>query len=213
MSLTSKEVEWVKKFNVRLFEPVLCSVRYGFEYLPEWISNFDILIDDEDRNYDVVYSYPNIEYQLKEFEFWFKDFARLFPDMKVAYSSLKITDFKKEDYKKNGLILLENNIPIFNEGMFTVAIDQLQCYQMGYLNPLIFYAMNLGCLPLLPEKHKYFQGMFKGLIVSNIKEMEYYVSLYGRVKNVIIEEIFDRIKTEWSEFTVDHASHIIGNCL
>jgi hypothetical protein len=72
--------------------------------------------------------------------------------------------------------------------------------------------MCLGCLPLLPEKHKYFHGLFKGLVVSNLKEMDFYVSLYGKVKDTIIEEIFDRIKTEWSEFTVDHASDIIRNC-
>jgi len=210
LSLSPKEVEWVKKFNVKLFEPALYSGRYGFEYLPEWISNFEIAIGDEDREYDVVYSYHNIEYQLKEFENWFRDYARLFPDKKVAYSTFKITDFKKEDYKENGLTFLEHHHPIFNEGKFTVAIDQIQSYQMGYLSPLVFFSMNLGCLPLLPEKHKYFQGMFKGLIVSDLKEMDYYVSLYGRVKDVLIEEIFDRIKTEWSEFTVEHANHIIG---
>lgn len=215
-SLSAKEVEWVKKFNVKLFEPALNSGRFEFEYLPEWITNFETVLekeDEEDRIYDVVYSYHNIEYQLKEFDSWFKDYARLFPDKKVAYSTFKITDFKKEDYKDNGLIFLEHHHPIFNEGKFTVAIDQLQSYQMGYISPIVFYAMNLGCLPLLPKKHKYFHGMFKGLIVSDIKEMDYYVSLYGRVKDVLIEEIFDRIKTEWSEFTVDHASQIIGNCL
>ena len=54
--------------------------------------------------------------------------------------------------------------------------------------------------------------MFKNLIASDIKELEYYVSLYYKVKDVIIEEIFDRIKNEWSEFTVDHAASVIRNC-
>ena len=215
LSLTKKEVDWVKKFNVTLFEPALNSGRYGFEYLPEWFNSCEIVLgeeDEEDRVYDVVYSYHNIEYQLKEFEFWFKDFSRLFPDKSVSYSTFSITDFKKEEYNKDGLIFQSDHHPIFNEGNFTVAIDQEKSYKIGYLSPIFFYAMNLGCLPLLPIKHKYFHGMFKGLIVSDLKEMEYYVSLYGKVKDVIINEIFERIKTEWNEFTVEHATSAIRNC-
>ena len=72
--------------------------------------------------------------------------------------------------------------------------------------------MNLGCLPLLPVDHKYFHSMFKGLVVNDLNEMDYYVSLYGRVKGVIIEEILDRIKNDWSEFTIDYAVDMIRNC-
>ena len=215
LSLKKKEVDWVKKFGVHLFEPALNSGRDGFVYLPEWINNCEIVLeeeDEEDRKYDLVYSYHNIEYHLSEFEKWYKDFARLFPGKSIAYSTFSITDFKKEEYNENNLIFLEARHPIYNEGMFTVAIDEIKSYSIGYISPLIFSAMNLGCVPLLPEKHKYFHGMFKGLVVNNLKELDYYTSLYGRVKNVLIEEIFYRIKTEWSEFTIEHASQIIRNC-
>lgn len=213
LSLTEKEVEWIKKFNVYLFEPALNSGRHNFGYLPEWTSGYEIAIDDENREYDVVYSHHQLEYNLKNFEKWFKDYARLFPDKKVAYSSFdNISEFKKEEFKKDNLIFLEGHHPIYNEGNITVAIDTQKAYEIGYFNPTYFFAMSLGCLPLLPVEHKYFHGMFKGLVINSIKDMDYFVSLFGKVKDVCIEEIFDRIKTEWNEFTVEHAADIIRDC-
>lgn len=209
-SLTEKEVNYIKKFNVNLFEPALNSGRKDFQYLPEWIYSFEICYDVE-REYDLAYSSYNIEYYTKEFEKWFKDYARLFPDKKVSFSSFEISDFKLEEYKNNNLI----NLPydsILNSAAFTVAIDTKKSYEIGYLNPVNFLAMNLGCLPLLPFEHKYFHGVFNNLIVKDLKEMDFYVSLYGKVKHVIIEEIFDRIKTDWTEFTVDYAVSVIRDC-
>ena len=204
------------------------SDRKGFNYLPEWIHNFEVRIDDEDREYDLAYSSHNIEYYVKEFEKWFKDYARLFPNKKVSFSSFEISDFKLEEYKNNkqvckkynlnleyknnNLINLQYNQSIFDSAAFTAAIDTKKSYEIGYFNPVNFLAMNRGCLPLLPFEHKYFHGMFNGLIMKDLKEMDYYVSLYGRVKDIIIQEIFDRIKTDWPEFTVDYAASVIRSC-
>ena len=46
MSLTEKEVNWCKKFNVYLFEPFLNSGRSGFQYLPEWLRNNKKYVDN-----------------------------------------------------------------------------------------------------------------------------------------------------------------------
>lgn len=211
-SLTEKEVKWVKKFNTYLFEPALNSGRIGFSYLPEWITNLEISIDDEDREYDVVWSHHQLEYQLKGFERWIKDYARLFPDKKVAYSTFNISEFKEEEFKKDNLIFLDHRHPIHNEGFFTVAFDSKKSYEIGHLNPIYFNAMVLGCLPLLPVEHKYFHSMFKGLVIKDVKEMDYYVSLFKKVTDVTIEEILDRIKNEWNEFTVDHAADVVKAC-
>ena len=211
-SLTEKEVKWVKKFNTYLFEPALNSGRIGFNYMPEWVSNLEISIDDEDREHDVVWSYHQLEYQLKGFEKWIKDYARLFPDKKVAYSTFNISEFKQEEFKKDNLIFLEQHHPIYNEGLFTVAFDTKESYEMGYMSPMYFFAMGLGCLPLLPAEHKYFHGMFKGLVINDVKDMDYYVSLFRKVTDVTIEEVLERIKSEWSEFTVDHAADRVKAC-
>jgi hypothetical protein len=71
----------------------------------------------------------------------------------------------------------------------------------------------MGVLPLLPMQHKYFHGLFNGLIVEDLKSLDMTVSMFGKLKDVVIEELFDRIKTDWNEFTIDHAVDVIRNSL
>lgn len=212
MSLTEKEVEWCKKFNVYLFEPYLNSGRSDFAYLPEWIDDTEILIGNEDRFFDVVYSHHKVEWQLKGFEKWIQEYARVFHDKNVGYSSVTVSDFKKEEFAKDNLVF--QNHHLYNEGNFTVAFDTEKMYKAGYFRPMYFYAMNLGCLPLLPVEHKYFHGMFQGTIVKDMKDMDYFVSTISTkgIREIVIEEIFDRIKQEWNEFTLQHATDVIRNC-
>ena len=210
-SLTKEEVDWVKKFNVYLFEPALNSGRNDFRYLPEWISDFTIWNRD-DREYDLVYSHENVEYQLRGFEKWIKDYARIFHDKKVAYSTLNISDFKKEEFTQNNLVFLKEKYPIHIMGNMTVAFDSDEAYRIGHLNQSHFISMNMGCLPLLPVEHKYFHSIFNGLVVHDLQEMDFFVSSFGSIRNEIIEEIFERIQKEWSEFTLDHALNTIREC-
>jgi hypothetical protein len=37
--------------------------------------------------------------------------------------------------------------------------------------------------------------------------------MFGKLKDVVIEELFDRIKADWNEFTIDHAVDVIRNSL
>lgn len=212
-SLDEKEVEFVKKYNVHLFEPALYSDRSGFEYLPEWIDESIIQTKyDDKRKFDFVYSHNKIEYQITEFEKWIMDYARVFPDKKVGYATNIISDFKKEEYKTNNLIKVEK-YPIYKEGKTTIVIDKERAYKIGYLNHMYLYAMTVGCLPFLPAKHKYFHGLFKGLIVNNINELNMGISMFAKVRDVCIEEILKRLTDEWSEFTIDHATDVIRNKL
>jgi len=212
-SLTEKEVNWCSKFNTFLFEPAINSERFGFKYLPEWIDDTKIIVDHEHRKFDLVYSYYKLEYQIKGFEKWIQNYSRVFHDKKVAYDTMFISDFKKEEYRKDNLIFLNNRYPIYDKGNTTVAFDTDKAYKIGYLNPEYLYAMNMGCLPLLPIEHKYFHSMFNGLLIKDIKELDYFVSTMSKVKNVVIEEIFDKIEKEWPEFTIDYAINIIRECL
>ena len=71
-------------------------------------------------------------------------------------------------------------------------------------------------LPVILHRRRYeylFHGIFKNLIVSDLKEMDFYISMYGSgIKDIIIKEIFDKIKADWPEFTIEYASHTIGKC-
>lgn len=208
--LNEKETNWVKKFNVKLFEPALNSGRTGFGYLPEWIESFDIDTEYNDkREYDLIYS--GIDYNVFEFEKWIVEYSSLFPDKRIGYSIGNLSsEFKKEEYKKKNLIEIKNG---YREGKTTLAIDSDESYRIGYFDKRYFEAMNNGCLPFLPIQHKYFHGLFNGLIVEDIKELDLHISMYAKLKDVLIEEIFKRVKSDWNEFTIDHATDIIKDCL
>lgn len=212
MSMTENETSWCKKFNTYLFEPYLNSGRKEFEYLPEWVENLEVLIkDDEDRDFDVVYSRYKIEDVWKEFNKWIKQYAAFFCDRKVSCFISVLPEFKENELKESNLDLTVGQM--YNAGNFTVALDDDNSYKCGNLNQTFLWAMNLGCLPLLPVGHKYFHSMFKGLIIENIKEMDFYISSFYKIRYELIEEIFDRIKNTWSEFTSNHVIDVIKRCL
>lgn len=208
--LNEKETKWVRKFNVSLFEPALNSGRQGFGYLPEWTDSLEMQTEYEDeREYDLIYS--GIDYNIPEFEKWIADYAELFPEKKVGYSVKSLSsEFKKEEYKTKNLIEIDVGYKV---GKNTVAIDNDKAYQRGYFNSRYFDALRNGCLPILPIQHKYFHGLFNGLIVEDIKELDLTISMFSRVRCVLIEEIFERIKEDWNEFTIDHAADVIRNSL
>jgi hypothetical protein len=208
--LNEKEVNWIKKFNVTLFEPALNSDRSGFRYLPEWIDSFEIETEyDNEREYDLIYS--GIDYNIPEFEKWIVEYAMLFPEKKVGYSIGSLSsEFKKEEYKKKNLTEINTG---YATGNTTVVIDSKESYQRGYLDSRYFDAMRNGCLPFLPEQHKYFHGLFKGLVIEDLQSLNFCVSAFGKVRDVVIEELFDRIKTHWNEFMIDHATDVIRSCL
>jgi hypothetical protein len=210
-SVTHQEASWMKKYKTFLFEPALVTGRSEFVYLPEWTSFYSIL-DTDDRIYDVIDISKNLEYKIESFEKWYMEYARLFPDKKVAYFTRELQDFKKEEYKKSNLIFIEGDIlPDYTVAKYTVITGPKNLYDIGYLSPMYFIAMNQGCLPLLPDEHRFFHSIFKNLIVTDVKEMDFYVSLY-KARKYIIEDIFDRIKKYFPEFTVEYASNIIKEC-
>lgn len=210
-TLTYQEASYMKKYKTFLFEPALVTGRSEFVYLPEWTSYYSVL-DDDERMYKVVDISKNLEYRIESFEKWYKEYARLFPDKKVAYYTRNLKDFKKEEYKKNNLIFIEGKVlPDYTCAEFTIVNESKNAYDIGYFDPVYFIAMNQGCIPLLPDEHRFFHSIFKHLIVKDIQEMDYFVSLY-KSRAVIIEDIFDRIKKYFPEFTVEYASDIIRKC-
>lgn len=211
-SMTYQEASWMKKFRTYLFEPALVTGRSEFVYLPEWTSYYSVL-DTDDRKFDLISLSKTLEYSIESFEKWYKEYARLFPNKKVAYYTTVLEDFKKKEYEKNNLILLDGKpLPDYTCSNFTIINEAKNVYKIGYFNPVYFIAMNQGCLPLLPEDHRFFHSIFKNLIVTNLEELDFYVSLYAKSKWAIIEDIFDRIKKYFPEFTVEYASDIIRKC-
>lgn len=211
-SITRKEYDWLKKFKVFFFEPAINN-RRGFAYLPQWITKPDFKHyskDREKREFDLGYKCNNLNNNLKSFENYYLKYTKLYPEKKVIYSTQKINNHKEKYYKDFELKRVSDFS--YSQSSFTIAIDSQKNYDIGYLDQNILDAMNQNCLPLLPVEHKYFNAMFTNIIVKNMYDLSYYVEQFGRIKEILIEEIYEKIEKYYPEFMIDNTVEVIKNC-
>jgi hypothetical protein len=210
-TLLNKEYNWLQKFKTFFFEPAINN-RIGFGYLPQYtqmlsMDDFD-LWEERDRNIDLLYMGP-LKNKLSSFERYYKEFASLYPDAVVAYCDDTLPIEKIQEYNDCNLRLYKN--PNWNDVKCTLLIDSSKNYRIGYLDPVIFEAMKNGCIPLLPAEHRYFGNMFGYDINSHI-DVDFYVSTIGDASEAIIEDIYNRIESYYSEFTINYFCDIIKGC-
>jgi hypothetical protein len=209
--LISKEYNWLQKFNTFFFEPAINN-RVGFGYLPQFtnmlsMDDFD-LWEERERKVDLLYT-GSLKDKLSSFEDYYKKFISLYPDNVVAYCDGTIPSDKIQEYSDSGLILSTH--PDWKNVKCTILIDNTKNYRIGYLDPVIFEAMKNGCVPLLPAEHRYFGNMFEYNINSHI-DVDFYVSTIGNASEAIIEDIYNRIESYYSEFTINYFCDTIRRC-
>jgi len=205
LSITYKEYTWLKKFKVFLFEPAINN-RSEFTYLPQWFNKDRIIYRGNTRHVDIGYFCKNLNLNINSFETYLLEYAKLYPDSKIQYSTNLLKSYKQKEYF--GFIDKCEYIN-FYDTKFTLALDNQQNYNIGYLNKNVFNAIYNGCLPMLPVEHKYFHCMFKNLVVSNIKELNFYVKSFSNISEIAIDDIVDNIEKYYPEFTLSYATDII----
>ena len=211
LAMTKREYDWLKKFKVFFFEPALQN-RREFGYLPHWLDKLNIDMErEEERPFALAYSTINLEDKLKSFEKYYRKYAQLFPDKKVLYQAEKLDKVKYQQYENDNMV--NQAIIDWEEVDFTILIDSKKNYDIGYLNPWIFYIMENGCVPLLPLEHKFFGNMFHKLTVESIEDVDWIVRGFCKIKWTLLEEIYDRVSRLYPEFLIDNVAEVIKNCL
>lgn len=203
MCVTPKEHGWLKKFNVTFLEPALNN-RIDFEYLPQW-TTFEIKRPDK-LEFDLGYV-GELNRSIRLFEKYYRDVAVLWPESKVSYYSEKFAEGEKEDeWIKDGVVRSYGENYDFK---FSVLIDSQHMIDIGYLPNNLFKMMKYGVLVLCPTEQKYFQGMFPQLTVSKPAEVEYFIKSFSNLREVVIEEVFENVKRNYPEFTIEYTCDII----
>lgn len=207
MSMTGKEYNWLKKFNTTLFEPAI-NHRREFEYLPEWVripEDIEIEIPEE-LKYDISY-FGYILDKVKMFEKYYESFASMYPKNKVGYFAFDkgIERRKEEQWRNSNLTAMRK--PEYFSSRFHVIIDSVKNMEIGYLDSNNITSMMNGIVQILPREHKYFNCMFKPMVVDNISDLDYIVTMFGRedLRKLVIEDTLKSIKKYYPEFTVEYA--------
>jgi len=211
MSMSYKEFNWLRKFNVHFFEPAI-NGRKGFSFLPYWTR---ILRYEDLKNNDIV---TKIGYKgtlvgkLQSFEKYYISHIEEFPRIGILYETEDLKDSKISEYKDKGM---EKGIISWNNTAFTIAIGTLKDYRVGYIDKNIFEAMKDNCLPLLPIEHRFYGSMFKDTIVKGISEINFLVdgNITTNIRSVLISEIYERIEMYYPEFTLEYTMDKIKNVI
>jgi len=214
MCMSKKELNWLGKFNVYFFEPAL-NYRKEFKYLPFWtemksISDFDLSVKVK-KTIDLSYN-ENIKENIKSFDKYYRLYSEMYPKSVIAYYN-DLPFNKKYEYRNSNMVKV-NSID-WKDVKFTLVIDSYKNYTIGYLDPYIFEAMENNCIPLITIEHRYFNTIFRGLRVSNLNDMNYFIEskTFENISSAIIHDIYEDIKKYYPEFTIEYASENIGSYL
>lgn len=202
LGLTSKEFEWLKKFDVVFTEPAIC-YRKDFETLLPWTEMYDLStfpnIDLKDKTIDLG-TKDLLRNKLKSFENYYVEFSSNYPRYSVVYWSNLLKE-KEDEYKEAGL--KKTNFE-FKDLKSTIIIGTNTAYDVGYLYPEVFNLMRVGCLPMIPKEHRYFWSLFDDLVIEKIGWINYNLSVYEVSCIPLLVDIYERIETYWPEMMIEH---------
>jgi hypothetical protein len=209
LKLTFKEYNWLQKFNTTFLEPVIKG-RVGFEYFPFWTEplekNWFSYVDfDREKPREIELAYDGIlADRIGSFEKYYSEYARLFPKKNVVFhtqpDSLK---HKIDEWKNYNLVSIPDYLN-FESVNCTVLIGSKKEYETGYLRPDLYSIMKAGCIPMMPHEHRFYGTVFKDVLVSDEREVDWVVGLH-KVRGVVIEEIMETFLAQFPEIHIDTA--------
>ena len=210
LDINEREYKYLKKFNTFFFEPAV-NYREGFSFLPPWTKCYDLVElptfgGKEERSIDLGYI-GTLKNRLKSFEKYYVEFAELYPKYNISYTS-SLPKPKIDEYRDAGVTKKEF---AFKDIKCFILIDTPRNYEIGYLNPDIFDIMQMGCFPILPREHRFYHSVFS--VLNEIKFISTYIEAWNGVREVILLDIYDNIKTVFPEMSIEYAVETIKMCI
>jgi hypothetical protein len=210
LRLTNKEYNWLRKFKVYFFEPAI-NYRRKFRYLPVWTEIYDIgSYPDVGFNRKVdLGSVDDLGNKLKSFEEYYIKFGRLYPRWGIRYNH-HLTSEKRSEYQES--YVYSSRVEPNNTKCF-ILIGTQKAYEMGYLYPYVFDNMRQGCLPLLPQEHKYFHCLFSDTIIEKMGDINYILEGWNILCIPSLVDIYERVEKYYPEMKVNYTVDVITKCL
>jgi hypothetical protein len=191
LDLTEKEIAYLKKNKVVLFEPTI-KTRPGVLSLPFWLhvpKNVE-LCDDIDKQLDLVYcgNKNNVE----------NDFIQFYSSLLNTSPNLRI----EHDTDSN----------VFKSAKCSVLIGTEYEYLSGYM-PNLEPMLTAFCVPLLPCRHRFYHSLFKNLVVHDPKDIRFILDNYDMMNYGLISDIYHRIRKYFPEMKVENVAQKITSVL
>jgi hypothetical protein len=218
-SIDQKQYRWLSKFNVTFFEPRI-NFRTGFEWCPQWTTPLPDKWwtgQKDTREIGLAYEGP-LSTQIKSFEKYYQTYAQMFPGVTTAFTCTDLKDWKGHsqiiklnEFKEHNLD--QSDKIDFNQVDIIILIGSIKDYASGCLPDNLFSMMKMGVIPLLPIEHRFFGTMFDNLIIRDERDLDYAIKTFPRIREVIIEEIFENIFDRFPEFKIEYMVERLKQCL
>jgi hypothetical protein len=207
LGITIEEYRMFRKAGSALLEPAL-DFRPDFTYLP-----FSIRIQDkqklpinpegENRKYSLISKNVTDE-KIPSFEKY------VLPHHKThgyTFYSGEINKTKEKEYFDFSLLNIRDLK--YSDAKTAMILGSTRDYKIGYLDQSFFDALKANCIPLLPSENRYYNFYN----IKNSFEIPFYYKTYSNTHFGFIFELYERIKENYPEMTVEYASYLIKYCL
>lgn len=210
LDINEREYKYLKKFNTLFFEPAV-NYREGFSFLPPWTKCYDLTElptygERGKRDIDLGYI-GTLKNRMKGFEKYYVEFAELYPKFNVSYSS-SLPKPKIDEYKDAGVTKKEF---AYKDMKCFILIDTPRNYEIGYLNPDVFDIISMGCFPMLPIEHRFYHSVFE--VIKDIKFIPFNIQGWEKVREVMLLDMYNNIKTVFPEMSIEYAVETIKKCV
>lgn len=148
----------------------------------------------------------------KYMPFWYKTHFPFHPSVEdETYKTIDI-GIVKEPHKSYKIP--DYDLPIadkYDVVKMALLICSERDYKIGYL-PDMNEMLHYRCVPLLPGEHKYYWKLFQGLVVKDIKDIEWCSNIL-RLYDVLIFGIYDNMEKYFPEMKVENVAKQIVKIL
>lgn len=202
IDISEKEFNFMKKYDVCFLEPMI-HYRKGFDFMPFWCKvkgMKDLDLFEKERNIDIAHK------------------GKIFPEsFQHNYISLSSLGFNvkywsrvgKEEEEKYLLDNAEKQRFSWDDVKCSVIIGNETLYKHGYLHSDMFDMIDNGCMPLLPEKNRWFTLLFKDVIIRNIQDIQYFIDKHKIISYGVCLDIYNRINKYFPEMKVNYTTDYI----
>ena len=210
LSITYDEYRWLKNKNIILLEPAINN-RRNFVYMPSWIrykSNKEISLKAPQKTYDVMYDGSPSDNIIEFEEYLLRYCKESSSNRKVCYNQT-INDAKINEYNDSGLVF-DSGVD-YSQSKFILLLSTLRNYRIGYLHPNISKILNANCIPLIVDKHRYYNAMSG--VVNSLFCISSYTQSYDNLYWAYMTEAYDKIKEFYPEMLVENVAISIKKML
>lgn len=205
-NLSPDEVSYLLSNGAFLWEPAVTG-RNFFSFQPNWgtfytdFKDLD-LIDATKKNVHLT-NCSSLVRKFPSFEKYYVPVHEI-GEFNVMYSN---SDGNDAIYQK----VEKLHIPILNTCNYrdiraTILLGSERDYETGYLDPNLFRMLESGILPLLPEEHRWYHGVFADLVVSGEDDIDYLLRTYDKIAFGSIYDIYCNLDAYLPEANVKNVA-------